>query len=223
MRTCAECGAEVHAGDRFCPVCGVDLAAAEAAARGSLFEELMTDGRAEEGEPVQDEREEASHSGLLGVLLVSLGALLLVAGIVWVVTPRSGGDGSASSAAPATRSSGTPTPSPASADESSASPSPARSSATMQPPRDINMTHTASRCPGAGDGVTAYSGNEVTSCAFAVEVAEALAARDPKLPATLTVRSPVTTKRYTMTCDNTAPVECRGGTDALVYVALPEG
>lgn len=80
---------------------------------------------------------------------------------------------------------------------------------------------TATRCAEAEDA-TAWSGNEVTTCDVAVETARALLAAGAELPATITATSPVTKQDYRMECTNTTPVVCRGGTDALVYVDVPQ-
>ena len=88
-------------------------------------------------------------------------------------------------------------------------------------PQPTERASSAKQCDSVG-GAVAWSGNEVTTCEFAVATAQALVDAAPDLPATVTARSPVTKKDYAMECSNTTPVVCRGGTDALVYVDLPQ-
>jgi hypothetical protein len=83
------------------------------------------------------------------------------------------------------------------------------------------MAAGSTSCGDAGSGALAWSGNDVTSCEFALETATALSSASATLPATVTATSPVTKKSYTMACENTTPVRCTGGNNAVVYVQLP--
>lgn len=76
-------------------------------------------------------------------------------------------------------------------------------------------------CSSSGDPAyaTAATGNDHTSCPFAKAVHKAyLAAHADGSPVTLTVTSPVTHQSYDMTCDQTGPVTCVGGNDAVVLI-----
>lgn len=64
-----------------------------------------------------------------------------------------------------------------------------------------------------GGGVSA---NANTSCPFALSVAETYRASGGET--TIDVFSPVTDTIYTMTCTGAAPVVCRGGNNAVVYI-----
>ncbi len=149
--------------------------------------------------------------GCLGMVVVALVGLLMLAGIFWYFgsggEPEPGTAGSATQSAP-------------SGSDSSTSPD-ASPSDSPTGPQPTERASTAKRCDTV-DGAVAWSGNEVTTCEFAVETAKALVDEAPDLPATVTARSPVTKKEYAMECSNTTPVVCRGGTDALVYVDLPQ-
>ena len=163
-------------------------------------------------------REEGPNRSSVLLPLAILVVVVLVAIFAWQLAPRGGGDD--------TVASGTTSSQSPSSGEASSSPEPTDSgqttpeespSAESSGPEKIDMASTAKRCDTVGDTV-AYRGNEVTTCDFAVEVAQALADSAPDLPATVTARSPVTKKDYTMECENTSPVTCRGGDNALVYV-----
>lgn len=154
-------------------------------------------------------REDDPGRGGLVLPLVIIGAAVVAAFLAWALLGRDGDDSRVAGTGGATTSS-----------TSEASPSAEDSPPEDAGPEEVEMASTAARCDGAGDGVEAYRGNEVTSCEFAVEVAKALAQQSPDLPATVTARSPVTKQDYDMACENTVPVTCRGGDDALVYVDL---
>lgn len=95
--------------------------------------------------------------------------------------------------------------------------------------RVITMLESATACRAFDDSrlSTAYSGNDVTSCPFAEAVRTAyVRALGPKrysddLVGTQKIRahSPVTKRDYLMTCTDTNPVMCRGGNNAVVYIA----
>ncbi len=152
-----------------------------------------------------------ARRGCLGMVVVALVGLLMLAGIFWYF-------GSGSEPEPGTAGSATQSVSPGSSSSASPDGSP---SASPTGPQPTERASTAKKCDTVG-GAVAWSGNEVTTCEFAVETAKALVDEAPDLPATVTARSPVTKKDYAMECSNTTPVVCRGGTDALVYVDLPQ-
>lgn len=179
------------------------------------------------GVPVESDRRRSG--GLLFPALVGLVVvLLLVAG--WLIF-LPGGDDSDTAAPPAPSASQSPSqssdpgtsapesPSPSASESPSTSPSPSPSDDS---PQSISLPSDASRCEDIGGGVTAYSGNDVTSCPFAVSTARNLVSDDPTLPATIDARSPVTEEDYALDCENTAPVRCTGGDNAVVYVEIPE-
>lgn len=172
--------------------------------------------------PVTRDAERRSGGGIL-LPLVLLVVVVLVAVVGWQLFR--GGDEDTDLAAPTTSSS--ESPAGPSSDEG-ASPSGEESAPTESPsptesetPEAIERASTSQRCASAAAGATAYRGNDVTTCQFAVETAKALVDADPELPATITSRSPVTDQTYEMECENTSPVVCRGGNDAVVYVDLP--
>ncbi|QIM21866.1 zinc ribbon domain-containing protein [Phycicoccus sp. HDW14] len=148
--------------------------------------------------------------GCLGMVALATVGLLMLAGLLWYF--GSGGDGDSPAAAPTTRSSA-PSGSTSPSGEASPSESPTG-------PQPTERASTAKKCAELEGGMTAWSGNEVTTCDFAIETARALQAAGGTLPATVTATSPVTKKDYEMTCENTTPVVCRGGTDALVYIDI---
>ncbi|GIL36666.1 hypothetical protein PDTK01_27410 [Phycicoccus sp. DTK01] len=247
--TCPECGAAVHPADRFCSLCGTTLprdhtmpttppaddatttelpvtgarptpaapagapvpaaatvpSAPTAAPVAEPDDAFLLGGRASD-EPPADRR-----TGCLGMVALALVGLLMLAGMLWFF--GSDGDEDSSVAAPSVSSS-------ASASDEAPSPEETASDAPSDGPTPTQRASTAKEC-GTVDGATAWSGNEVTSCDFATETAQALMASSADLPATVTARSPVTGRDYEMRCENTTPVVCRGGTDALVYVDVP--
>ncbi|MBM6403177.1 hypothetical protein JQN72_02815 [Phycicoccus sp. CSK15P-2] len=158
--------------------------------------------------------------GLWGALVVILVVALVLAGVVWFLGTGGGDE-------PEVAATGTPAPSSgttASPDEStpeSPSSSPEESPSESGEPREVVKAEGATRCEEVEGGAVAWSGNDVTSCPFAVSTAEALRDAAPELPAGITAYSSVTDQDYEMQCENTRPVECRGGEDALVYVELP--
>jgi len=95
--------------------------------------------------------------------------------------------------------------------------------------RVITMLESATACRAFDDSrlSTAYRGNDVTSCPFAEAVrtayVRALGSKrySDDVVGTLKIRahSPITKKDYVMTCTDTNPVMCRGGNNAVVYIA----
>jgi hypothetical protein len=245
------CGAAAHPQDRTCPACGAALAADEPSLydellppgddpgvrydeRGVPYDDRGVagdDGVAYDEHGVPYARSTAGHEvddrprrgGALApvVLLVGVAVLGL---LVWWLLPGRGGDDTTVAAGPSTSA----TPSGDAASETPTStPSPAASGPSGVPttpgsPRAIRMATGSTSCGDAGSGALAWSGNDVTSCEFALETATALSSASATLPATVTATSPVTKKDYTMACENTTPVRCTGGNDAVVYVQLPQ-
>ncbi|QKE82619.1 zinc ribbon domain-containing protein [Arthrobacter sp. NEB 688] len=248
--TCPECGATVHAADRFCALCGTTLprdhampsspsaadepttelpavaspppfapatrpvpAAAPARPETDL-DALLPSASAPVAvaDPDLDEAPAGPRRGCLGMVALGLVGLLMLAGLLWFF--GSDDDGGSQVAAPTVSSSSSASP------DDTASPDASSSAAPSDGPTPTERASTAKRC-GTVDGATAWSGNEVTSCDFATETAQALMASSADLPTTVTARSPVTKQEYAMRCENTTPVVCRGGTDALVYVDVP--
>ncbi len=244
--TCPECGAAVHRADRSCPICGTLLATGPDTS-APLHAEEATHASAATEEPTVALREDTSElegllplsaypdvnrpggsypepeqpgtatgpdsrRGCLGMVVVALVGLLMLAGIFWYFGSDSEPEpGVAGSSTTQSASSGS-SPSASSDESPSASPT---------GPEPTQRASSAKQCDSVG-GAVAWSGNEVTTCEFAVATAQALVDAAPDLPATVTARSPVTKKDYAMECSNTTPVVCRGGTDALVYVDLPQ-
>jgi len=72
---------------------------------------------------------------------------------------------------------------------------------------------------GSGEYAAAAAGSDITSCPFAINVRKAyLAAAKNGEEVRIVVYSPVTKKKYTMTCVGDQPVECTGGNNAVVYL-----
>ncbi len=213
------CGAEAHPRDRVCPACGADLTAGDA--QTSLFDDLMPLG-AEPEETYEHDPEpgpdEPRRRGVTAPLLV-LAVVVLVALLAWRLAPGDGdGVGTAApTASPAGSEAGGGSPSASGTD---GDPAPSESPTATDSPRAIEKASGATSCGEARDGVLAWRGNDVTSCEFAVETAKAVVDASSDLPTTVTARSPVTDKDYEMACEDTVPVRCRGGDDALVYVDL---
>ena len=218
--TCPVCGAEAHPRDRVCPACGAALAAGDA--QTSLFDDLMPLGAEPEEayEPAHDPEpgpDEPRGRGVTAPLLV-LAVVIIVALLAWRMVPGDG-DG-AGVAAPTASPSASQTAAGDDDGEPAPSESPSESPSATDAPRAIEKASGATRCGEARDGVLAWRGNDVTSCEFAVETAKAVVDASSDLPTTVTARSPVTKKDYAMECEDTTPVRCRGGNDALVYVDL---
>ncbi|MBM6401387.1 zinc ribbon domain-containing protein [Phycicoccus sonneratiae] len=238
--TCPECGATQADEARFCSRCGTALLARRdeeplspagdddpmpALDDTSDLDELLPFSQYPDvhrpggGYPDRDDEHLApaggtgpgdpdSRRGCLGMVALAMVGLLMLAGLLWYF--GSGDEPESPTAASPTASSTTAPSGQASlTDQPSASPT---------GPQPTQRASTAKKCGELEGGMTAWSGNEVTTCDFAIETARALQAAGGTLPATVTATSPVTKKDYEMTCANTTPVVCRGGTDALVYI-----
>ncbi|WP_299445963.1 hypothetical protein [uncultured Phycicoccus sp.] len=172
-------------------------------------------------EPAPDHEprpDEPRRRGAIAPLLV-LAAVILLALIAWRMVPGDG-DGAGVAAPTASPSASEPEGASSSGPATTDAPTPSDTSSPTDGPRTIEKAAGATRCGEARDGVVAWRGNDVTSCEFAVETAKAVVDASSDLPTTVTARSPVTKKDYAMECEDTAPVRCRGGDDALVYVDL---
>lgn len=241
--TCPECGATQDDEARFCSRCGTALLARPdeeplspagddepmpALDDTADLDELLPfradpdvnrrGGHPEPGDVAPSRRagppdpDPDPRRGCLGMVALAMVGLLMVAGLLWYV--GSGDDPDSTSAAPTASSTTAPSGDPSPSEEASPSTPPTG-------PEPTERASTAKKCAEA-EGATAWSGNEVTTCDFAVETARVLLAAGAQLPATITATSPVTKRDYRMECTNTTPVVCRGGTDALVYVDLPQ-
>ncbi|MGG5258260.1 zinc-ribbon domain-containing protein [Phycicoccus avicenniae] len=237
--TCPECGAAVDAEARFCPRCGTALLAGpdeeplspagdddpqpwvedtsdldELLPFGAYPDVDRPGGRYAAG-PADDEREPRvatdpdSRRGCIGMVALAVVGLLMLVGLLWYFGSD---EPDAPAAAPTASSTVASTPGGSPSEEASPS---------ATGPSPTQRASTAKKCAEA-EGATAWSGNEVTTCDFAIETARALVAAGGTLPATVTANSPVTKQDYRMECSNTTPVVCRGGNDALVYVDLPQ-
>lgn len=234
---CPVCGVPVHPKDRYCAACGAEVAVDGPT---SLLDDLMAGGPAapprptestgptRPTEPVDDPyhpdvpaavRDDEPRGGGVLLPLLALVGVLLVAVLGWRIVFGPGGDETdvASDPAPGTSQSVPATPgspeAPSPTEEPTPSPSPTPSD---EGPERVALASTAEPCGTVG-GATVYRGNDVTTCEFSRAVAEALG--DAATPTRLSARSPVTRRDYAMDCEDTAPVTCRGGNDALVYVA----
>lgn len=90
---------------------------------------------------------------------------------------------------------------------------------TTEEPREISLPSTAELCEDGLDDPypQVWSGNEVTSCPFAVNVRDAYVELDETgEDVEVEAYSPATSRWFTMTCEDTAPVRCRGGNSAIV-------
>ncbi len=78
----------------------------------------------------------------------------------------------------------------------------------------------AVECPGVTGGPYGHAaiGSPITSCPFAIRVADAVNGSSLRFPAVLQVYSPVTSQNYDMNCAVEQVLTCRGGNDAVVYV-----
>ncbi len=149
-------------------------------------------------------------SGTVVTVAAVVGVLVVAAALVLLWLSSRQGPQTAADLAGATSSTTSPSDSGSSSPSSSSS-----SSSSASPP--AGATHCAG---GANAGRRAATGNDVTSCEFALNVRDAWVASgsDGSSPTKLQVNSPVTKKNYTMTCSGDPLVTCRGGNGALVYL-----
>ena len=178
------------------------------------------------------------RSGGNGPVIMVVVAMLVIGalGAIWMVTRADGGE---AVAAPATVTETQAAESATSGETSPADPAPATTptTTTAEPaptapsattptspePEPIPLPASASWCGELfTDDVydTAYSGNDVTSCPFAIAVRDAYRAEARPWGEAAVIRaySSVTDMSYRMTCEATTPVRCRGGNNAVVYI-----
>ncbi|MEZ2122087.1 hypothetical protein [Corynebacterium sp. CCM 9203] len=107
-------------------------------------------------------------------------------------------------------------------DEVSPTPSKAETSrkpTTTERRSGFGVPDGAMRCGDSGrSGV--YAGTDVTSCGFAMNVGKQIADQGGNSTRAISAVSPVTGKKYRMTCSpkGAGAWECRGGDNAVVYV-----
>ncbi|MBR7741947.1 hypothetical protein KC207_01405 [Phycicoccus sp. BSK3Z-2] len=174
------------------------------------------------GVPVDGDRRSRGGGVLFPALVVLLVVLLAAAG--WLLLGPDGDDSQTAAPSPSSTGSVSPSPEDSASSEGEPSESPSQSPSAEESadePEAVEIPASAEQCEEVG-GATAYRGNDVTSCPFAVSVTRALLEDSPDLPATVTATSPVTDEEYAMECEDTAPVVCRGGDDAVVYVERPD-
>lgn len=157
-----------------------------------------------------EDEEPAAGRPALGLILGALAAVVAV--IVAVAVLVGGGDDQPAaqkpgvSAAASGGSSGKP--------GASASANPAGSAKPVKVPAGAVRCSEAS----AEQAYASYRGNNATTCAFADSVRKSFIEAGAK-EGELKAYSPATKKSYTMTCSGSAVVTCRGGNNAVVYLA----
>lgn len=162
--------------------------------------------------------------GPLATVLLLVGAVVLGALLAVAALRLLGGDDTGTAGPPRTTTGSTRAPtssstsSPSSATTSSSTSESSSSSTTAE--RTNELPAGATECSGPKDGVAVGRTTEVTTCPFAQAVREAYLATSPgdDGSATLSVRSPVTGRRYTMRCTGAVVTTCRGGDNASVVL-----
>ena len=102
----------------------------------------------------------------------------------------------------------------ASPSPSAGSPSPSATPAGAVPAGAISCGGS-----GAGDAAAVFAADANTSCPFAVEVGNAYrAANSGGAPASITAKSPVTGKDYSLVCSGSVPTTCVADSGATVYL-----
>lgn len=145
---------------------------------------------------------------------LAVAAVVVLAAIALLALSDSGSGQAASSPASASSS-------PSATSSGDASGSSSASGDSSSPSDTSALPAGATACSGGSEGgLSAASGNRVTSCGFAVNVRDAYVAANPADGATvkLKVKSPVTKRSYKVTCEGQGPVTCRGGTNAVIYL-----
>lgn len=100
----------------------------------------------------------------------------------------------------------------------SSSSSTTSSSSSSSPTRSGELPAGVSRCAGPSSGISVGRGTDVTSCDFAIAVRDAYIAAGPDGAASLEVRSPVTSRSYSMSCSGDSVTRCTGGNNAVVVL-----
>lgn len=167
------------------------------------------------GEPTREGKPSRTRILVVMVLAVALFVVLALIGVRGLLGSGNGSDASGAS----TSTSGGTAPG-----TQSTTGSPAPTTAPGKTPTSaVSLPSGATACPeqaGATATLGTWTGSKRTSCAFALAVRDAYAAATPSAgKATVRAKSPVTGKTYTMTCTGSQPVICKGGDDAVVYLA----
>ena len=222
--TCRQCSSSLEPESVFCGACG-----ARVETPAPLSEPPAASGQATRAipivtTPVPAEPQRRAGKGrwvILGVLAAVL-ALSAVALVVFVGLPLLRGDDDSQAATASATDEPTATLAPQPTETAfPVQPTPEPTSATPDQtqsagpgPAEIPAGFKSCGAATAGDAVFA---NEVTSCPFALNVANAWGvAIDPSL---LTdVPSPVTGETYDMQCSGSDPALCEGGNDAAVLI-----
>ena len=224
--SCARCGELLEPDSAFCGGCGTPVVVAEAATQASGSVPVDPPTTAEASAPADHPRSTRRFRGIIiaaTAVLVLTGAAVVIATLVLPELRVSAQDqADVLPSAEATNGSETQNSTP----EVTSSPSPV---GTTEEPSAEPTTTPAAPEPSAVSipagfqscGPTAAGemvfGNEVTSCPFALNVADAWA---QSAGSTLLrgVLSPVTGQTYDMRCRGADPVRCQGGNDAAVLI-----
>ena len=222
--TCRQCGSSLEPESAFCGACGARVETPAPLASPPAASGQATGGIPMVTTPVTAHDNRRAGKGrwvAFGVLAVVL-ALTAVALVVFVGLPLLRGDDDSQEATASATDEPTATVAPQPTETAfPVQPTPESTSGTADPtqsagpgPAEIPAGFKSCGAATAGDAVFA---NEVTSCPFALNVANAWGvAIDPSL---LTdVPSPVTGETYDMRCSGSGPALCEGGNDAAVLI-----
>ncbi|MDX6609996.1 MAG: hypothetical protein QOF85_1921 [Solirubrobacterales bacterium] len=136
--------------------------------------------------------------GSLRTAAIIGGSLVIAAGLIAAAVVIAGG--SSSGDKPTTTASHKPQP----------------HKAAVSKPRGSALPPNVEPCSSTVFVKERQSGEHYTSCPFALEVERAYVGSGESSP--ISAYSPTTGKLYTMTCTGVAPVACRGGENATVYI-----
>ena len=225
---CSNCGYALGPDDQFCGGCGAYLSDApqeQTTPTGNDWGIPFT-AEQESGPPPRDSR-------TLGVIAGVLGAILVLALVLFWWLGRDDETGAADGTTPTTAvatDTATDAATEPDAAETEVETDPADEPTSGEPtetespeptPGEIDLPSAAAQCANVGS-LAVYRGNDQTSCPFAENVARAYAALDepPTEAFTLSgVTSPVTGQSYNLTCDFSSPVRCTGGNNAAVFIS----
>ncbi|PRY58769.1 hypothetical protein BCF74_11150 [Knoellia remsis] len=229
--SCRSCGAALEGTAQYCSQCGARVELGALLGVGTAVDAAPVDP------DVETEVERDRRPFPLGRALAMVATFLVLTVIGALALTRIFGSGgpeqaSAASSAQASQTEEEAGDTASSAQAPSQTPSGGAASPTSTPsptptpsspsPTPVQIPAGARLCSTAGtDAVaSAYAGTERTSCEFSESVRTAY--RDEGTPdgeASLRVRSPVTKKWYSLTCDGGTPVRCVTTTGAVVYLA----
>lgn len=165
------------------------------------------------GAATQEDKPSRTRVAVVMVLAVALFVVIAMIGIRGLLGPG-GGEDAADGSVTATAG-GSPS--------ASQEPSGASGSDSATSSGSVTLPSGARPCaePGAdGHELGAWAGTKDTSCPFTVAVRDAYAEAAPDGgDVTVTAHSSVTGKTYSMACTGQQPVTCRGGTQAVIYLA----